>query len=116
MSKTISLREYNKRASVTLNAKELDLIEGMKSFGEEKVVGAFTALTGRDISEDDVKLAILILELSEALTPPVMTVRDPLVGSPSIWPRTPSQPYTLGAGDILCGRGLTSSLVDLTSV
>ena len=106
MSKAIALREYNKRSSVTLNAKEFDMIESMKTFLDEKIVVAFTALTGREISEEDVKLAILILELTEALTPP--TIRDTF-GSPSLpWPRSPGTPYTqtFGAGDILCGSSL----------
>ena len=103
MNKTIALVEFNKRASVQLNASEFDLIEGMKSFDEEKVLNAFIALTGREITADDVKLAILILDLSAALTPPAVLIRDPqLGGSPSIpWPRSP---YTQRYGDgIMCG-------------
>lgn len=103
MNKTIALREFNKRASVTLDAVELDLIESMKLYDEEKVLGAFIALTGREITVEDVKLAILILELSEALTPPLLTIRDPqLGGSPSLpWPR--NSPYTQRYGDsIMC--------------
>ena len=105
MNKTIALVEFNKRASVQLNAKEFDLIEGMKSFDEEKVLNAFIALTGREIGQEDIKLAILIIELSAALTPPAMLIRDPnLGGSSSIpWPRSP-QPYTQRYGDgIMCG-------------
>lgn len=103
MNKTIALREFNKRASVKLDSKEFDLIEGMKLFSEEKIHGAFIALTGREISVEDIKLAILIIELSVALTPPAMLIRDPnLGGSPSIpWPRSP---YTQRFGDgIMCG-------------
>lgn len=105
MNKTIALREFNKRASVKLDSKEFDLIEGMKSFDKEKVMNAFIALTGREIGQEDIKLAILIIELSEALTPPTLMIRDPnLGGSPSIpWPRSP-QPYTQRYGDgIMCG-------------
>lgn len=101
MNKTIALREFNKRASVKLDSKEFDLIEGMKSFDKEKVMNAFIALTGREIGQEDIKLAILIIELSEALTPPL--IRDPqLGGSPSMpWPRSP---YTQRFGDgIMCG-------------
>lgn len=106
MNKTIALVEFNKRASVQLDAKEFDLIEGMKSFDEEKVLNAFIALTGREITADDVKLAILIIDLSAALTPPAVLIRDPqLGGSPSLpWPRSPIQPYTQRYGDgIMCG-------------
>ena len=106
MNKTIALVEFNKRASVQLNAKEFDLIEGMKSFDEEKVLNAFIALTGREITADDVKLAILILDLSAALTPPATLIRDPnLGGSPFNWPKTNETiPYrqTYG-GDVMCG-------------
>ena len=106
MNKTIALREFNKRASVKLDSKEFDLIEGMKSFDKEKVMNAFIALTGREISVEDIKLAILIIELSEALTPPAVLIRDPqLGGSPSLpWPRSPIQPYTqrFGDGQIIC--------------
>lgn len=114
MNKTIALVEFNKRASVQLDAKEFDLIEGMKSFDEEKVLNAFIALTGREITADDVKLAILILDLSAALTPPATLIRDPgLGGSPFNWPKTNETiPYrqTYG-GDVMCGggRGLTQS-------
>jgi hypothetical protein len=114
MNKTIALNEFNKRASVQLNAKEFDLIEGMKSFDEEKVLNAFIALTGREITADDIKLAILIIDLSAALTPPVTLIRDPsLGGSPFNWPRSnETAPYrqTYG-GDVLLGggRGMTQS-------
>lgn len=108
MNKTIALAQYNKRANVKLVAKELELIEGMKGYSDEKVLNAFIALTGREIGQEDIKLAILIIELSEALTPPVLTIRDPqLGGSPSLpWPnRSPITPYTQRWGDnhILCG-------------
>lgn len=107
MNKTIALNEFNKRASATLNAAEFDLIEGMKSFDEEKVLNAFIALTGREITADDIKLAILILDLSKALTPPAVLIREPgLGGSPSIWPRSnETLPYrqTYGGGDVICG-------------
>lgn len=108
MNKTIALNEFNKRASVKLDAKEFDLIEGMKSFDEEKVLNAFIALTGREITADDIKLAILILELSAALTPPATLIRDPgLGGSPFNWPKTNETilPYrqTYGGGDVMCG-------------
>lgn len=118
MNKTIALRELNKRASVQLNAAEFDLIEGMKSFDEEKVLNAFIALTGREITADDIKLAILILDLSAALTPPAVLIREPqLGGSPSLpWPTRINEttlPYrqTYGGGDVMCGggRGLTNS-------
>lgn len=117
MNKTIALRELNKRASVQLNAAEFDLIEGMKSFDEEKVLNAFIALTGREITADDIKLAILILDLSAALTPPATLIRDPgLGGSPFNWPVRTNEtilPYrqTYGGGDVMCGggRGLTQS-------
>lgn len=107
MNKTIALVEFNKRASVQLNAAEFDLIEGMKSFDEEKVLNAFIALTGREITADDIKLAILILDLSAALTPPAVLIREPqLGGSPGLpWSgRTPIQPYTQRWDDkIICG-------------
>lgn len=117
MNKTIALREFNKRASVTLDAKEFDLIEGMKSFDKEKVLGAFIALTSREITVADVELAILIIELSEALTPPATLIRDPgLGGSPFNWPVRTNEtilPYrqTYGGGDVTCsgGRGMTQS-------
>ena len=114
MNKTIALKEFNKRASVQLDAKEFDLIEGMKSFDEEKVMNAFIALTGREIGQEDIKLAILIIELSAALTPPAMLIRDPqLGGSPSLpWPnRSPVTPYTQRWDDkVMCGgRGMTNS-------
>ena len=108
MNKTIALVEFNKRASVKLDAKEFDLIEGMKSFDEEKVLNAFIALTGREIGQEDIKLAILIIELSAALTPPAMLIRDPnLGGSPSIpWPPLNERqiPYrqTFGGGEVMC--------------
>lgn len=107
MNKTIALVEFNKRASVTLNEKEFDLIEDMMSFDKEKVQGAFITLTGREVTVADIDLAILIIELSKALTPPMLTIRDPqLGGSPSLpWPgRTPIQPYTQRWDDkIICG-------------
>lgn len=104
MNKMIALREFNKRASVMLNAKEFDLIEDMMSFDHDKIQEAFNALTGRDIGMLDIELAILIIELSEALTPPVLTVRDPQLGSsPSLpWPSSPYR-QTYGSGEILCG-------------
>lgn len=106
MNKTIALREFNKRASVKLDAKEFDLIEGMKSFEKEKVLGAFIALTGREITVEDIKLAILIIELSEALTPPTTLIRDPRPGdSPFNWPvmTNPVQPYRQTFGDgVVC--------------
>jgi hypothetical protein len=105
MNKTIALREFNKRASVKLDAAEFDLIEGMKSFDKEKVLGAFIALTSREITVADIELAILIIELSEALTPPATLIRDPRIGgSPSIWPvMTNPAPYRQTFGDgIVC--------------
>lgn len=107
MNKTIALREFNKRASVKLDSKEFDLIEGMKSFDKEKVMNAFIALTGREIRQEDIELAILIIELSEALTPPMTLIRDPsLGGSPFNWPKTNETitPYrqTYGGGDVIC--------------
>jgi len=108
MNKTIALKEFNKRASVVLNEKEFDLIEDMMAFDKEKVQGAFIALTGREVTVADIDLAILIIELSKALTPPVLTIRDPqLGGSPSLpWPnRSPITPYTQrwDDGKVICG-------------
>ncbi len=90
MSKTIALQEYNKRASCPLDAAEFDLIEGMKSFGTERVAGAFAALTGRELELKDVELAILILDLLSALTPPVQYVNT---GSGGVfnWPAITSR-------------------------
>lgn len=105
MNKTIALREFNKRASVKLDSKEFDLIEGMKSFDKEKVMNAFIALTGREISVEDIKLAILIIELSEALTPPTTLIRDS-GPSPFNWPPLNERqtPYrqTFGGGEVMC--------------
>lgn len=108
MNKTIALREFNKRASVKLDSKEFDLIEGMKSFDKEKVMNAFIALTGREIEQGDIELALLIIELSEALTLPATLIRDPgLGGSPFNWPVRTNEttlPYrqTYGGGDVMC--------------
>ncbi len=105
MNKTIALREFNKRASVKLDSKEFDLIEGMKSFDKEKVMNAFIALTGREISVEDIKLAILIIELSVALTPPTTLIRDS-GPSPFNWPPLNERqiPYrqTFGGGEVMC--------------
>jgi len=104
MNKTVALKEFNKRASVTLNEKEFDLIEDMMAFDKEKVMNAFIALTGREVTVADIDLAILIIELSKALTPPAMLIRDPqLGGSPSLpWPSSPYR-TTFGGGDVMCG-------------
>lgn len=105
MNKTIALAEYNKRADTVLNAKELDLFEGMKSFPPEKISEAFSLLSDRKLNLKDVKLLILILDLVEALTPPAMLIRDPGTSSPFNWPvRNPVQPYrqTYDNGTIMC--------------
>lgn len=106
MNKTIALREYNKRGESPLDSAEFDLIESMKLFSEEKIHGTFMALTGREISVEDIKLAILIIELSEALTPPTTLIRDPRPGdSPFNWPvmTNPVQPYRQTFGDgVVC--------------
>lgn len=105
MNKTIALREYNKRGESPLDSAEFDLIESMKLFSEEKIHGAFIALTGREISVEDIKLAILIIELSEALTPPTTLIRDS-GPSPFNWPPLNERqiPYrqTFGGGEVMC--------------
>lgn len=110
MGTTIALSEYNKRGNAKLDVKEFALLENMKAFGPEKISGAFAALTGREIGLEDVKLAVLILDLTAALTPPAQIMRIGGGGSPSDspfnWPRNP-YPYTatLGSGDIRCAVG-----------
>lgn len=112
MNKTIALREYNKRGESPLDSAEFDLIESMKLFSEEKIHRAFMALTGREISVEDIKLAILIIELSEALTPPTTLIRDPRPGdSPFNWPvMTNPAPYRQTFGDGVVCR--SNSLLD----
>lgn len=97
MNKTIALREFNKRSETDLDAVEFSLIESMKLYDKGRVHEAFTALTGREISKEDVALAILIIELSEALIPPTTLIRDS-GPSPFNWPplneRPLSKPWT----------------------
>lgn len=105
MNKTIALREYNKRGESPLDSVEFDLIESMKTYSEEKIHGAFIALTGREISVEDIKLAILIIELSVALTPSTTLIRDS-GPSPFNWPPLSERqiPYrqTFGGGEVMC--------------
>lgn len=95
MSKTLALSEYNKRASQSLTLKELEVIEGMRSFPKEKIAAAFSTLCNKDVGLKDVELLLLILSLIDAMTPQ-LTLNKILPGNSSpVWPR---HPYVVGDG------------------
>lgn len=105
MNLTVALSEYNKRAKVKLDSKKLSLIETMMTFPAEKIQGAFIALTDYEIGIEDVKLAMLIIDLAKALTTPAVILRDNGPSNPFQMPRIGDQPYrsTFG-GSTLCVR------------
>ena len=105
MNHTVALSEYNKRAKVKLDSKKFSLIETMMTFPAEKIQGAFAALTDYEIGIEDIKLAMLIIDLAKALTPPAVIIRDNGPSNPFQMPRIGDQPYrsTFG-GSTLCVR------------
>lgn len=91
MNKHVVLVQFNKRSKVKLINQDLDLIAGMKSYNPEKICSAFSMLSGKDLGLKDLELLLLIIDLAEALEPPVIrTVPDPF--GPTT-PRTPGWPY-----------------------
>lgn len=105
MNRHAVIQQFNKRSNLVINAKELELIDSMKSFSPEKICSAFSTLTGRDMGLKDLELLLLIVELAEALTPmPMLTPRtDPFTPGRS----GPGWPYQ---------NTVTCSLADFNAV
>lgn len=99
MNKQVVLVQFNKRSTVNLLSKDLDVIIGMKGYSLEKVASAFSMLSGKDLGLKDLELLFLIIELAEALSPGLVMPRLEPFGTPT--PRHPGWPYQ---NTVMCGQ------------